>query len=362
MQPGNSADQPLPDKVPVDTGASGLPNELARYAPQMRFAPIGIEGQRRLAAGRATLVGCGALGCSLANLLVRAGLGFLRIVDRDYLELENLQRQTLFDEEDVAADLPKAEAAARKLRKINSKVQIEAMVADFAPHNAESLCRDVQLVLDGTDNLETRFLLNDVAVKHDLPWVHAACLGAEGRVLALLPSKTACFRCLWEPLPPASLPTCETLGIVAPIVSIVAGFQAAAALQILTGQEVPLAGRLLAVDAWTMRVRTIRVPVAADCPCCRQRQFEFLTRGGAQTVTLCSRQAIQVSPAGQANIDLMAMARRLSSELRPVVNEFLLRFCPEPYEITLFRDGRAIIRGTDDPAVARSLYARYIGL
>lgn len=341
--------------------------DLARYARQTAFEPIGVEGQRRLLRSRVTLVGCGALGSALASTLVRAGVGFLRLIDRDFLELDNLQRQTLFDEDDLAADLPKAEAAARKLRRINSAVTVEPVVADFNSSNAEGLCRDAHLLLDGTDNLETRYLLNDVAVKRRVPWVHGACLAAEGRVLPILPGETPCFRCLWdEPPPPGALPTCETVGVLGPVVQMVAAFQALAAMRLLIGQGERLNRNLLVIDAWAGGVREIRVQRAydeGDCRCCKHGQFDFLAGGQvAGTATLCGRQAVQVTPPPGTSVDLAALAARLSRDAHPAGNAFLLRFTAGGHRITLFPDGRAIIQGTNDPAVAKSVYAKYIGV
>lgn len=343
-----------------------LPPELTRYCRQMLFAPIGQAGQRRLLAARATLVGCGALGSVLANTLVRAGLGRLRLVDRDFVELDNLPRQVLFDEQDVRDNLPKAEAATRKLRQINSTATLEPVVADFNPTNAEFLCRDADLVLDGTDNLETRYLLNDVAVKLGRPWVFGACLGAEGLVLAVLPGQTPCLRCVWdEPPPPGTLPTCETAGVIAPVVNIVASLQATAALKILIGRAAEVPRALLAVDAWTAQVRRINVERGGEggaCPCCQQRRFDFLEGGRvAGSTTLCGRNAVQVLPPAAASVSFPQIAARLPASAAPRANAYLLSFTVEGYGVTLFADGRAIIQGTGDPAVAKSLYAKYVG-
>ncbi len=362
--------------------APEYPPELARYSRQMLFAPLGVAGQRRLRHASVTLIGCGALGSATANLLVRAGVGALRIVDRDFIELNNLQRQTLFDEHDIAQNLPKAEAAARKLRKINSAVEIEGIVADVNPGNVVAHCADADLILDGTDNLETRYLINDVAVKHGVPWVFGACLGAEGLVLAIVPHEGPCLRCVWEDLPPpGTTPTCDTVGILAATVGVVASLQATEALKILIGkrgqdpfsrdqdppEEVPdtfLSG-LLAIDVWVGRVRALNVQAAfgdGDCPCCKQGQYDFLAGDRvASTTTLCGRDAVQIRPAGDVRISFKTLAMRLPGHAHAKFNEFMLRFSIESYHVTLFADGRAIIQGTSDPAIARGVYAKYVG-
>lgn len=345
---------------------SELDPALARYSRQVLFEPIGAAGQKRLTLSHVALVGCGALGTVLANTLVRAGVGNLRIVDRDFVELDNLQRQVLFDEHDLAANLPKAEAAARKLRKINSSVAIEAVVADVHSGNVESFCSDVDLILDGTDNFETRFLINDVAIKHSIPWVYGACVAAEGLVMPILPGKTACLRCVWEEAPPPGMsPTCDTAGVLGAIVNIVASFQAVEAMKILMGKLDAVNRELVTIDAWSGRVRGMNMQQAREagnCVCCKQRRFEFLEgRRSSAAVTLCGRDAVQISPAdGAAKINLRQIADRLRSQ-RAVSNEFLLRFNVDNLAITVFADGRAIVKGTRDATVARSIYAKYVG-
>jgi len=341
--------------------------ELARYSRQIRLPQLGLESQRRLRHTSVALVGCGALGGTLASLLVRAGVGHLRLIDRDFVELDNLQRQMLFDEQDVSECLPKAEAAARKLRRVNSAVELEAVVADLGPRNARALCADADLLLDGTDNLETRYLVNDVAVQGGVPWVYGACVGVEGLVLTVIPGQTPCLRCLWdEPPPPGSLPTCDTAGVLATAASVVASFQATEALKLLAGRADALHGRLLAIDVWTGRVRAVNVQAAHEpgrCVCCGQGRYEFLdgTRASA-TTALCGRDAVQVLPPEGTSVDLRALARRLPASARARGNEFLLRFQADPYLVTLFADGRAIVQGTRDTAAARSIVAKYVGV
>ncbi len=342
-------------------------SESPRYRTQMLFAPFGEAGQRRLRNSYATLIGCGALGCGVANTLVRAGIGGLRVVDRDFVEIENLSRQTLFDEDDAAALLPKAEAAARKLRRINSAVEVEAAVADVTAENISELCRDADLILDGTDNIETRFLMNDYCVDARVAAVFGACLGAAGQVLAYIPNARACYRCIWEEPPaPGTLETCDTAGVLMPIVSLVAGWQAQEALKILSGQNHALIRGCLVIDAWSGVVRTaLRASVTPrqDCPCCARGERAYL-RGarGATSIGLCGRDALQILPSGAGEVDLRRLAERLSAVQRPKLTPYLLRFVVDERVVTVFPDGRAIIQGTTDAAIARSLYAKYVGI
>lgn len=344
---------------------SPTPGDLARYSRQILYAPFGPDGQAALSRSRVTLIGCGALGTVLASTLVRAGVGALRIVDRDFVELDNLQRQVLFDEDDVAANLPKAEAAAGKLRRVNSQVTIEPVVADAHASNIESYCRDADLILDGTDNFETRFLINDVAVKHAKPWVYGACIGGEGLVLPVLPGRGPCLRCIWEEAPPPGMsPTCDTAGVLGPVVNIVASLQALEAMKLLAGRTEALVRKLVTLDAWGGRVRHLDLQAsfeAGDCRCCKQRNFDYLDgAAGGATTALCGRNAVQVLPSQPGAVELEELARRLAP-LQPARNAYLLRFTAGPLEITVFRDGRAIVKGTTDLAAARSAYAKYIG-
>jgi adenylyltransferase/sulfurtransferase len=332
----------------------------------MRFYGIGEAGQQKLLASRVTLAGCGALGTVLANVLARAGVGFLRIIDRDFVEASNLQRQVLFDEGDVADHMPKAEAAARKLRAINSGITIEPVVADISRTNVEALCADASLILDGTDNFEVRYLINDVAVKLGKPWVYGGCVGSHGSVLPILPGQTPCLRCVFEAAPaPGEVGTCETAGVLSPIVNIVASIQATEALKILTGNLDALQRELLYLDVWENVHRKVKVAGLlgkVDCPCCQRRQFEWLEGAhGSQTTALCGRNAVQVSHRRPAAIDFAEMARQLEPMGKVQYNRFLLRFDVDEYELTVFPDGRAIIKGTSDEERARSLYARYVG-
>lgn len=338
---------------------------LPRYLRQTRYPPLGEEGQQRLIESRALVCGCGALGSVLASLLVRAGVGLVRIVDRDFVETNNLQRQLLFDEADVAAQLPKAVAAAEKLRAANSEVTIEPIVADINPANIESFCDGIGVIVDGTDNFETRFLINDVAVHRGIPWVHGGCLGAEGRTMTILPRETPCLRCLMHDCPaPGTMPTCDTAGILGPIVSLVASIQALEAIKILSGRREAVSRTLTVVDLWTNQMRSInvaRLREEVDCPTCKQGEYPWLFgQAGSRSAVLCGRNAVQLTYP-DVRLDLDALARQLAGVGQVSRNPFLLRLRVDTYELTVFPDGRAIIGGTSDVATARTLYAKYIG-
>jgi adenylyltransferase/sulfurtransferase len=335
---------------------------MTRYSRQVLFKPLGEEGQERLSRARATLVGLGALGSTLAQHLARAGVGFLRLCDRDFVELDNLQRQTLYDEEDVRANLPKAAAAAARLARINSGVRLDARVTDVNFSNVESLAADVDLVLDGTDNFETRFLLNDACVKLGRPWVYGGCVGSYGMAMAVLPGEGPCFACLVGELPaPGTSPTCDTAGVLNTAVGVVASLQANEAIKLLAGRREALAGGLQTLDLWTNTFQLVRVPRSPSCATCVGRRFPHLEAASSGAVSLCGRNAVQITPAPGARLDLAEAERRLAP-LGPVRrNAYLLKFEVDACELTLFPDARAIIRGTDDPARARSLYARYVG-
>lgn len=340
--------------------------ETSRYARQMRFAPLGVEGQRRLLASRALVVGLGALGSVIANLLARAGVGHLRLVDRDFVERSNLQRQVLYDEQDAEAELPKAVAAQRHLQRINSTIQIEAVVADVTHLTLPPLLEGVDCILDGTDNFETRFLLNDAAVARELPWVYGGCLGAEGQTLTILPGSTPCLRCLLpEPPPPATTPTCDSAGILATVIGVIASLQANEALKILSGNVHAVSRTWTLVDLWENTLRQVQVAAArsAACPCCGLRQFPWLAgQRGSQVAVLCGRNAVQLSFPERASLSLEELAHKLEVVGRVRRNPFLVRAAVDGYELTVFADGRAIIGGTQDVAEARSVYARYVGL
>jgi adenylyltransferase/sulfurtransferase len=339
---------------------------LERYSRQMRFAGIGEAGQRRLLASHVTLCGCGALGTVLANALVRAGVGHLRLIDRDFIETHNLQRQVLFDEHDVAENLPKAEAAARKLGAINSSVHVEPVVTDIDRTNIVDLVDDADVILDGTDNFEIRYLINDVAVKLRKPWVYGGSIGSHGQTMTILPGETPCLRCVFEAAPaPGEAATCETAGVLSPIVNIIASFQVTEALKILTGRRDQISRDLIYVDVWDNIQRRIKIAPLfgkVDCPCCRHRKFEWLEgHHGAHTTSLCGRNAVQVAHRSATRLNFEELARHLEPLGEVTYNRFLLKFSADGYEFTVFPDGRAIIKGTSDVDKARTLYAKYIG-
>jgi adenylyltransferase/sulfurtransferase len=335
-----------------------------RYSRQVLFGGIGAAGQSRLQAASAVLVGCGALGSVQADLLVRAGLGRLRIIDRDFVELSNLQRQTLFTEEDAARVRPKASAAVRHLGRVNSGTELEAVVSDLVPGNAEEQLDGFDLILDGSDNFEVRFLINDVAVKTGRPWIYGGCVGAYGVCLAIRPGQSACLSCLMPEIPaPGSAPTCDTAGVIGPASAAVAGLQAAEALKILSRHPEKLQRGLVSLDLWEGSHQVVRIPRDGRCPTCAGGTFRYLDEGGGSThsTRLCGRNAVQVSPPRHAACDLNALAGKLASVGEVIANEFLVRCRVGKYRLTVFRDGRAIVGGTEDLSVARSVYARYVG-
>jgi molybdopterin/thiamine biosynthesis adenylyltransferase len=348
----------------TETHQTSSNSNLERYVHQMRYAPLGEAGQRRLMAGRALVCGCGALGSMIAALLARAGVGKLRIVDRDFLELNNLQRQMLYDEADVAAGLPKAIAAAEHLRRINSAIEIEPVVADVTAANVLDLCRDVDVVVDGTDNFETRFLVNEAALKLGLPWVYGGAVGASGQTMTILPGETPCLRCVVpEAPPPGTLPTCDTAGVLGPIIGVVASIQASEAIKILSGNRAAASRSLTVIDLWDNRIRQMGLDRLREqgCPTCRDDDYPWLSgKSGSQTAILCGRNAVQIHPAA-ARISLEALAEKLAGVGRVTRNAYLLRVAIDDYLLTIFPDGRAIIGGTDDIATARTLYAKYVG-
>lgn len=332
-----------------------------RYSRQVRFQPLGEEGQRRLEQSRAAIAGCGALGTFQASALARAGVGWIRIIDRDYVEWNNLQRQWLFDEADAESGLPKAAAAARKLAAINSSVTVETHVADLTPANAEELLSGVDLILDGTDNFETRYLINDFAVRENVPWIYGGAIGSYGIVMPVLPGKTACLKCLY-PEPPSGLqPTCETAGVLNAAPAAVAAFQVGLALRILTGHAGGISPQITTLDVWTGALHLTPQPgPQPECAACGRRSFPHLEGRRRVPISLCGRNAVQIHER-ERPIDLAVLKTQLQPLGRVSANEFALRFFVAPYEMTIFPDGRAIIKGTSDVGVARSLYARYVG-
>jgi molybdopterin-synthase adenylyltransferase len=340
--------------------------DIDRYARQVRFRELGEEAQRRLMESRALVCGCGALGTVIANTLARAGVGALRIVDRDFVETTNLQRQVLFDEDDVAAQLPKAIAAANKLRRVNSQIDIEPIVADIDHTNILKLVEGVDCIVDGADNFETRFLVNDVAVKLGIPWVYGGAIGASGQTMTILPGDTPCLSCvITGPPPHGAGETCDTAGVLGPVVSVIASLQAMEAIKILSGHREAINRSLLAFDLWQNRmmpIKTDKLRESADCLTCVRHEFPWLSGElGARSAVLCGRNAVQVAqPAGE-RLSLDMLAKKLAGVGRVTRNPYLLRFEVEQITMTVFADGRAIVGGTDDIAPARPLYARYVG-
>ncbi len=339
-----------------------------RYAKQILFAGIGDNGQKQLRESRVLLCGCGALGTVLADTMTRAGVGFLRIVDRDFVEMSNLQRQTLFDEDDVAAHLPKAVAATEKLARINSEVKTEPHVADIDHTNILSLVDDVDLILDGTDNFEVRFLINDAAHETGLPWIYSGVIGSHGQTMAIFPGKTGCLRCLMDTAPePGATETCDTAGVIGPAVNVISSLASVSALKILTGQAEKVQAALTIVDVWDGTFRqmsTERLRDTSHCPACHEGERLWLSgREGSHSTILCGRNAVQVSPSIKGTVVLEELASKLRDAGEVEVNKYLLRLTlTDPdYEMTVFRDGRAIIKGTEDIAQARGIYSRYIG-
>jgi molybdopterin/thiamine biosynthesis adenylyltransferase len=333
-----------------------------RYSRQIRFPEWNQEGQERLRASRIAIVGCGALGSFHAAALARAGAGFLRLIDRDYVELSNLQRQWLYDERAVQSVLPKAVAATQTLAQVNSEVTTEAAVSDLTADNVADLLGDVNLILDGCDNFETRFLINDFAVRENIPWIYGGAVANRGIAMPILPNQTACFRCLYPEPPTGPQPTCETEGVLNTTTSTVASWQVSLAYRVLLGKLEGWTPRISQFDIWSGETRQISMPgPREDCPCCGEREFPHLDRRHRAPVSLCGRNAVQIHERRRP-LDLVELRKRLEPLGRVMSNEFALRFFPPNYEITIFPDGRAIIKGTQEPGVARSLYAQYIGL
>jgi len=364
-----------------------MPHDLSRYHRQMLLPGFGEKGQRKLLESTVLVLGCGALGTVAANMLARAGVGHLVIVDRDFIELTNLQRQVLFDEQDVADGIPKAEAAKRKIAQINSQVRVTAIVDDINHTNIERFANGADALVDGLDNFETRYLANECAVKHGIPYLYGGAVGTAGMACTILPhtrngeaawesdpahsKATPCFRCLFEEAPPpGQSPTCDTVGVLGPVVSIIANFQVSETLKILTGNFDRVSPTLLNIDLWANTVTQLKVGRAwedGDCPCCKHQSFEFLEgRSGSSTTTLCGQDAVQLTHRQQmGTLNFAEVAARLRQHGPVRSNEFMiraeLRDNDRPYELTLFANGRAIIKGTGEAAVARGIYAKYVG-
>jgi len=331
-----------------------------RYSRQILFRPIGKAGQQKLAASRVAIVGCGALGSHQATELVRAGVGELLVIDRDYVEESNLQRQSLFDERDAAESLPKAVAAETHLKQANSAVQVRGIVADLTADNAPSMLSGIDVLLDGTDNFQTRYLLNDLSLERGFPWIYGAAVGSYGVTMTIVPGRGPCLACLF-PEPPGGLqPTCDTEGILSATASAVASIQVAEALKILVGEWPALHRKLISFDVWENRFQAIEAGAPQEgCRACQQREFSYLNGTGSQPITLCGRNSVQIHEQ-RRSLNFAELERRLKLDGLVHVNAFVLKFSVAPYEMTIFPDGRAIIKGTSDTAVARSLYQRYI--
>ncbi|MDQ6663709.1 MAG: ThiF family adenylyltransferase [Acidobacteriota bacterium] len=338
-----------------------LPGNLARYSRQIRFEGWGEKGQERLLASHAIIVGCGALGALQAEALSRAGVGRLTIIDRDFVEETNLQRQFLFSERDASEALPKAIAARRRIAEINSSIEVRAIVADLEPGNANDLLHGADIILDGTDNFETRYLVNDFAVSSTVPWIYGAAVGSYGLIMPVLPGETACLRCVYPDPPTGAQPTCETAGVLNSLTMLIAALQVAEAFKILSGNRDKVRRKITTADVWSAGMREVEQPARdSDCPACGRREFSWLDGAHRAPVSLCGRNAVQIHERTRP-MDLEALRSRLARLGEVRANEFALRFFVESYELTIFPDGRAIVRGTTDVGTARSLYARYIG-
>lgn len=341
---------------------------MERYRKQILFHGVGEEGQKALLNSRVALIGCGALGSVIAQTVVRAGFGFVRIVDRDFVDLSNLQRQVLYDESDVEERLPKVVAAARKLKQINSEITIEPVLKDVTCENILSLIEDVDLIIDGTDNFEIRFLINDAAVEKKIPWIHAGCVGSHGQVMTIIPGETPCLRCLMPDIPdPGSAETCDTAGVLASAIQVVSSLQVVDAIKLLTGQRELISQSLTIVDVWEGTFRKLDVSnlnTNHSCPCCSGADRQWLNgEKGSQSTVLCGRNSVQISPAGKLGLTFKQLEEKLKSLGEVKNNSFLLIFKPSDsdHEFTIFQNGRAIISGTEDLSEARQLYTRYLG-
>lgn len=336
-----------------------------RYSRQILFPEIGKSGQEKLLNSRVLLIGCGALGALHAEMLARAGVGRLRIIDRDFVEFTNLQRQTLYKESDAAERLPKSIAAKNRIAEINSEIEVESIIADINNSNIEGFIKDCDLVLDGTDNFQVRYLLNDACVKHNKTWIYGAAVSSYGTTMTIIPGETPCLRCIFEEMPDAgSSPTCDTAGVIMPIIATVSAVQVAEAIKILVGDFKSLHRSLMQFDIWQNDWRNIKLKGSnPDCKTCGQHIYEFLdTESQEFSAVLCGRDAVQISPPKPASLDLNILAENLRKIAEVKQNEYLVRLVVDDYELTIFRDARAIIRGIDDISAARSIYAKFVGI
>ncbi len=369
MSPRNTLKQPLiinvqlllvasPSKPDLQTKVSSFAD---RYSRQVLFGGIGEAGQQKLRASTVAIVGCGATGSAAVSLLARAGVGTLRIIDRDYVEPSNLQRQALFDESDAAESMPKALAAANKIAQFNSDVYAEAKDADLTPANIDELLSGARIILDATDNFETRYLVNDYSVKNAIPWIYTAAVGSYGVTMNILPAETACLSCVFPQAPTGMVETCDTSGILNSAVNLVASLEATEAMKFLVGAKDKLRRTMISFDLWSNDHAEISTAMPrADCKTCQRREFPYLAGEGRPHITLCGRNSVQIHEQHRP-ISFANMAQRLSPHGRVKHNDFVLKFWHNDYEMTLFPDGRAIVKGTTDTALARSLYARFVG-
>ncbi|MDQ0162467.1 MoeB/ThiF family adenylyltransferase [Aeribacillus alveayuensis] len=336
---------------------------MERYSRQILFAPIGEKGQEKLLKSHVLIVGAGALGCASAEMLTRAGVGKLTIIDRDYVDYSNLGRQQLYTEEDAKQSLPKAIAAKKHLQEINKEITIRAVVGDFTPSNAEGLLERVDLILDGTDNFETRFLINDLSMKKNIPWIYGACLKSYGMSVSIIPKETPCLTCLMKAIPHDGM-TCDTVGVIAPVVQMVASYQVTETIKYLVGQ--PVSKELVSFDVWNRQHSIVDMAKLKkeDCPSCGQNAtYPYLTEErGMKTAVLCGRNTVQIRPNTTEALSLKEVAQKLKPLVSDIVgNDFLISFSINPYRIVLFQDGRALIHGTKDINEAKGIYQKYIG-
>lgn len=334
---------------------------VGRYHRQEIFYPIGREGQEKLRAGRVCVIGIGALGASVANMLAQAGVGYLRLIDRDIVELTNLQRQVLFTEEDAREQVPKAEAAREHIARMNAEIQVDARIVDVNPYNVENLIDGVDVVVDGLDNLETRYLLNEACHKHGVRYVYGGVVGSGGMVMNVLPGEGPCLECLLGPLPEeGTYDTCDTAGVISPITNIVASYEAAETMKLLVGSESVL-HQAISVDAWDSYTDFFDVDQDPDCPVCGKHQYAHLERREkTYTASLCGHDAYQITPEDDGSFNYDAVIAALQAEGEVVRKKFFTTFRNDGADFKLFPDGRAIINGVPSGEEAQKIFARYI--
>lgn len=352
------------DRIRDIGSQNGLTYMLNRYNRQIIFPEIGRNGQKKLHDSRIAIVGCGALGSRIAEEMTRSGCGYIRIIDRDFLELSNLQRQVLFTEKDVVKELPKAVAAQKHLKEINLDIKIDSIVDDLNYSTVEKYLNGVDLILDGTDNLEVRMVINDYSQKNIIPYIYDACVSSYGCTFNIIPGETACIRCIYPELPPpGEVETCDTAGIISPLAGVITSIASAEAIKLLVGKKKDMRKELLFVDVWSNEFNKFKIDVNPDCICCQKKEFNFLTpKGGKKLTSLCGRNAIQLTPPGiNSIINLQEVETKLEKAGKVKGGKFFLKFDIDGYTMTIFKNGRVIIQGTTDKNVASSLYSRYIG-